>query len=141
MSITFSLRLSIMSAIPADFLPLLTEALIEDLQTAAQEIGHCRPDADIAAALERFDAIRAPLDATGWGARAEIDLHAHRDVLQRTLAGRLATERDLLADAQRAPRTDSDEEQYQNAYGYILQLEAFMDETGLEIPKAGGRDA
>jgi hypothetical protein len=126
-----------MSTIPADRLPLLTSALREDLQAAAQAIGQCGPDSDIAAGLEHFDAIRATLDAIGWGNTEPVhdvivDLDQHRDVLQAVLDRLLQAKRERRADAQRA----GSEEERQHAEDDVIQLEVFMLEV-LEMSEGG----
>lgn len=128
--------------VPEDFLGLLTEALLSDMQDAAQgvERAGARGQFDRVSyldALERFDSIRALLVALGWGTVAEIDMDPHRDVLQRALAGRLETEHCFMDDAKECSTAEGAERQYKRAHAYALQLEAFMRDAALEIPDAG----
>lgn len=125
--------------VAAEFLPLLTESLLESLRYAAEAV----VDAGLAAEsypepLSEFDAVRAALDAIGWGAAGHIDVDAHRDVLQKALAIRLATERHLRQSAEAAPENDGAERQRQRAHRCALELETFMHAAGLTIP--GGRN-
>jgi hypothetical protein len=125
--------------VPDDFADELVETLIGELRQAgaAVEVG---PDRDV---LERFDAIREVLDAIGWGAGADIDLDLHGYALQRALAGRLALERFMMADAAESVEKGHKgaEQARDRAYGCTLEIERFMDAAGLEIPKAGEPDA
>ena len=126
------------TTIPAEFLPLLAEALLGVLQDAVEAIEQCGLDAkSYPEPLRRFDRIRATLDAIGWGASEDIDLDVHRDELQAALTDRLATERHLQESAEVMIGEDA-ERQRQRAYGYRVQIEAFMHATGLTI--RGDRD-
>jgi hypothetical protein len=123
-----------------EFLPLLTESLLGVLLDAANALQRCGLNAErYPEPLERFDTIRATLDAIGWGATGDIDLDIHRDALQAALADRLATERHLQESAEEMT-SESAEEQRQRAYGCRVQIEAFLHENGLSIPRAGGQD-
>lgn len=130
--------------VPADFVGLLVEALLSELILAAQHVEDAGLDpASYPRPLARFDAIRALLDAIGWGEHdiTEIDLDDHQDVLARALAARLAMERDCIIDAEGSPTARGAREQREHAHGYALQIERFMHDAGLEIPEAGERDA
>jgi hypothetical protein len=84
-------------AVTDAFRPLLTECLLAALQGAAADIQQSGLDPEnFAEPLERFDSIRATLDALGWGALPSIDVTTHRDVLQAALLKRLATERECM---------------------------------------------
>lgn len=130
--------------VPEDFMGLLVEALLSELILAAQHVEDAGLDpASYPRPLARFDAIRALLDALGWGEHgtAEIDLDPQGDVLAQALAGRLAMERDSIIDAEGSPTARGAREQRERARGYVLQIERFMRAAGLEIPAAGQRDA
>jgi hypothetical protein len=131
-------------AVPGDFRELLTECLLEALRDAAETIEQCGLYAEsYPEPLSEFDAIRAALDATGWGAATEVDADAHRGALQRALSGRLATERHIcataIADIERG-HTGAERGRV-TAYTHCCRIEAFMHTAGLTIPEAGGRDA
>jgi len=131
-------------AVPGDFRELLTECLLEALRDAAETIEQCGLHAEsYPEPLSEFDAIRAALDALGWGAATAIDVDAHRGALQRALSGRLATERHIcataIADIERG-HTGAERGRV-TAYTHCCRIEAFMHTAGLTIPEAGGRDA
>ncbi len=131
-------------AIPDDFMDLLLECMLGALHDAAEQVEQCGLNHEIyAEPLSEFDTIRAALDAIQWGEREDIDVDAHRHALQIALSDRLATERDLMEDGRQsaAKGHERGEEQRQQAYGYALQIEQFMEDAGLEIPKAGEQDA
>jgi hypothetical protein len=131
-------------AIPDDFMDLLLECVTGALHDAAEQVEQCGLNHEIyAEPLSEFDTIRAALDAIEWGEREDIDVDAHRHALQVALSDRLATERDLVEDGRQsaAKGHERGEEQRQQAYGYALQIEQFMETAGLEIPKAGEQDA
>ncbi len=124
---------------PTDFLPLLQECVLGVMHDAAEEVEHARFDVEAyQQPLARLDRIRALLDVTNWGEHGDIDLSEHREALQDALSDRLATERDMQVRAGEAPK---DDEGRQRAYRYGLEIEAFMAEAGLEIPRAGEQDA
>ncbi len=115
--------------IPAEFRPLLTECLLGVMQDAAADVEGCGFDAEAyPEPLERLDRIRAALDATGWGAGADIDLGAHRDALQDALSDRLETEHHLVSEQGQAAK-----KQRQRACRYALQIEAWAESVGLEV--------
>jgi hypothetical protein len=123
-----------MPTIPAEFRPLLVESLLEGLRYAAEEL----VDAGLAVEsytepLSVFDAVRATLDAIGWGARADVDVDKHRGALQHALTGRLETERHLRQSAELTP-SEGAEQQREHAHRCALQIEAFMQHSGLEVP-------
>jgi len=126
-------------SVPDAFAELLFDALIGELRQAAQGV-ESGPDPD---SLEQFDAIREVLDAIDWGAVSKIDLDLYGYALQRVLAGRLDLERFMMADAASSVEKGHKgaEQARDRAYGYTLEIEQFMDAAGLEIPKAGERDA
>ncbi len=125
--------------VPCDFADVLVETLLTDLQTAAQNV-EGGPDAD---ALERFDAIRELLDAIGWGEGERIDLDLYGYALARALADRLDLERHMAADAAESVEKGhkNAEQARDHAYRYALQIETFMHDVGLTIPKACEQDA
>lgn len=130
-------------AVPSEFLPLLLECLLSALRSAAQAIESCGLDPEAyREPLSEFDAIRATLDAIGWGATTERDVDAHREALQAALTARLETERAMLADARVSIEREhrGGEDQVQAAYAYTLRVERFMRDAGLEIPQAGKQD-
>ncbi|HSZ06766.1 MAG TPA: hypothetical protein VK778_16380 [Solirubrobacteraceae bacterium] len=72
--------------IPAAFRPVLTEAMLTALQSAAEGVERAGFDPEsYPEPLEQFDRARAALDALGWGARGEIDVETHRAVLVQAL--------------------------------------------------------
>jgi hypothetical protein len=123
---------------PSEFLPLLRDCLLWKLTLTAQDMDLCASNAEAwREPLERFDRIRAALDATGWCEHSDIDLDAHRQELQEALALGLETERSLMAEGGEAAK-----DQRHDAYRQALEIERFMHEAGLEIPPPeGGSDA
>jgi hypothetical protein len=127
------------TTIPAELRPIVFGALIEAFRGAVESVERyvLNPDSR-REALARFDAIRAALDSIGWGEHADLDLDAHRDVFQSALAERLSAERAMLADALETEAGHKDAGvASQRAYGYTMQLEAFMHEAGFTIPQEG----
>ncbi len=125
--------------VPQDFLPTLREAVLLELQEAAILMEAVAFDPDSRRdTLERFDAIRAVLAAIE-GAVAEIDVGAHRGVLQDALAERLRAERLAVTDGREgAEKGYRDAElQVQEASRNALAIERFMGTAGLETPAAG----
>jgi hypothetical protein len=121
----------------SEFLPLLRECLLWKLTLTAQDMDLCASNAESwREPLERFDRIRAVLDATGWCEHGDIDISEHRQALQEVLAAGLETERDLMAEG-----GDAAKNQRHDAYRQALEIERFMHAAGLEIPQAGERDA
>jgi hypothetical protein len=121
------------TTIPADFRPLLTECLLGTLRHTVEAVEQCglHPDA-YPEPLSEFDAIRAALDALGWGAATEIDVDAHRWALEQALADRLGIERSMQATAE----ADGDETGRQRAYGYVLTIETWAESAGVVVPGA-----
>lgn len=130
--------------VPADLMPLLVDALVDELhdtasgvaQIIARSLGQARREPDAyAESLAAFDAARGLLDSLAWGQRATIDLVAYREPLRRALGERLGIERDMIEDA--ADRATEDERrQFQNATRYAGQVEWLMAMAGLPIPAA-----
>jgi hypothetical protein len=113
------------------------------MREAAEAVEQCGfKGEDYAEPLERFDIIRAALDAIDWGARADIDVSAHRWALQLALTDRLASERHMIEEAVRAiaQGVEGGRRQHENATGYAHQIETFMADAGLTIPQAGESD-
>jgi hypothetical protein len=126
--------------VPDDFLPLLTECVLGVMHDAAEELEQAGFDVDsYPEPLEQLGAIRAALDAIGWGATGSVDLGIHRWAFEKALRDRLATERHLQASAERMP-TDAGKTQREIAYRHALEIETFMSDAGLAIPPAGESD-
>jgi hypothetical protein len=122
------------TTLPCGFLRLLTESLMGNMREVAQEIEQCGLDRDAyPEPLARLDAIRALLDALGWGTVPRIDVDAHRQVIETSLAARLTDERCMQTDAEEGSGPDA-ERQRQRAYAYTLEIESFMADAGLPIP-------
>jgi hypothetical protein len=123
------------TTLPDGFLRLLTESLMGNMREVAQEIEQCGLDRDAyPEPLRRLDAIRGALDALGWGAISSIDVDAHRQVIEASLSARLTDERYLQADVEDMSGPDA-ERQRQRAYAYTLEIEQFMADTGIPIPR------
>jgi hypothetical protein len=123
--------------VPDDTLDLLTRCLLSIMREAAELVEQCGFNGDdYAEPLERFDVIRAALDAIKWGARADIDVSAHRWALQLALTERLASERDAVRDALESIERDrkGGVRELQRARGYMQQIETLMTDAGLDIP-------
>jgi hypothetical protein len=119
------------TVIPAAFQQLFTESLLESLDQAAEGIENCGLDPECyAEPLKRFDAVRAVLDATEWGAAVWVDAATHAVALQVALADRLECERGFMSDAAR----HEDKVRERRANTYAREIEEFMASAGLEIP-------
>lgn len=126
-----------------EFLPLLSESLLEAMRDTAEAVEQAGFDVDsYREPLARLDRLRALLDAMEWGEHADIDLHVHREALQDALSERLATERSMMAEGAKSVREgrESGEQQREQAQGYVRQIEAFARDAGLDIG-GGKRDA
>jgi hypothetical protein len=127
-----------------EFLPLLSESLLEAMRDTAEAVEQAGFDVDsYREPLARLDRLRALLDAMEWGEHADIDLHVHREALQDALSERLATERSMMAEGAKSAREgrESGEQQREQAQGYVRQIEAFARDAGLDVSEGGERDA
>ena len=116
-----------------ELLETLVQSLLYSLMTIAVEFDVLDMEpGPYRVQVDRFEAIRAVLDAIEWGARGEIDVEAHRDVLQQVLADRLIAEHSLMQE-----QSDTAKDQREHSYACALTIESFMHENGLEIPQAG----
>jgi hypothetical protein len=122
--------------IPAAFRPVLTEALLTALQSAAEGVERAGFDPETyPEPLEQFDRVRAALDALGWGARGEIDVETHRAVLVQALRVALELERDHIADADRMSSNAGAAEQHDRASAAVAAIEAWAASAGLELTR------
>jgi hypothetical protein len=130
--------------VPDDTLGLLTQCLLGTMREMAESVERCGFNGECyGEPLERFDSIRAALDAIGWGRRPDIDISAHQWALQLALTDRLASERHMIEEGVRAiaQGVEGGKEQHERATGYALQIERFMGDATLTIPQAGESDA
>lgn len=120
-----------------ELLETLVQSLLYSLMTIAVEFDVLDMEpGPYRVQVDRFEAIRAVLDAIEWGERGEIDVEPHRDVLQKVLSDRLSAEHSLMQEQGGVASN-----QREHAHACALTIEQWMDAAGLEIPQAGEHDA
>jgi hypothetical protein len=119
---------------------LLTQCLLGTMREMAESVERCGFNGECYdEPLERFDTIRAAIDAIEWGARSDIDVSAHQWALQLALTDRLGSERHMIEEGVRAiaQGIEAGKRQHEHATSYALQIERFMEDAGLDILSAG----
>jgi hypothetical protein len=125
--------------VPARFVPVLREAVVERLAAAAGEIeddGQAHPSAGIdPELLETFDAYRALLEVMGWAGTApavpvQVHVSAHHWALETALHKHLELQRNSMADSPEGTT------QYRLAKRDAGMVEAFIADAGLQAREA-----
>jgi hypothetical protein len=120
--------------VPDDHMNVLMESLMERLRFAAEQVeGADLDETAYPDRLERFDAVRATLDAIGWGEVQAFDANPHMDVLADALGERLETERALSASA-RSSAGENNRREVVRADRYAVQVETLFRLVGLAVP-------
>ncbi len=127
--------------VPAPFVPVLREAVVERLAAAAGEIeedGQAHPSEGIdPEQLEPFDAYRALLEVVGYlqtapAVAVQVNVSAHRWALKTALHEHLRLQRAFMVDAD----DSGDTTQHRRAKRGAGMIEAFIADAGLREGEA-----